>query len=77
VKATDITFEEQKIKKSIKDLAKTNQVASAKQLAKELIRSRKAKERLYESKAQINSVVMQLSQSLGSRVFFVLPIQRR
>jgi len=63
-----IELEEQKIIRSIKDLVKKGDrqnAGSAKILAKELIRSRKAKERLYASKAQINSVSMQLTQNLA------------
>jgi len=46
-------------------LAKKQNLASAKSLAKELIRSRKAKENIYKSKAQLNSVAMQLQQNLS------------
>jgi len=63
-----IEMEEQKIKASIKQLAKKGDkqnLASAKVLAKELIRSRKAKENIYKSKAQLNSVAMQLQQNLS------------
>jgi len=63
-----IELEEQKIKKSIKELAKKGDkqnLNSAKTLAKELIRSRKAKENIYKSKAQLNSVAMQLTQNLS------------
>jgi len=63
-----IELEEQKLKRSIKELAKKGDkqnLQSAKALAKELIRSRKAKERIYKSKAQLNSVSMQLTQNLS------------
>jgi len=63
-----IEMEEQKIKRSIKELAKKGDkqnLNSAKTLAKELLRSRKAKENMYKSKAQLNSVGMQLSQNLS------------
>jgi len=63
-----IEMEEQKIKRSIKELAKKGDkqnLDSAKHLAKELIRSRKAKENIYKSKAQLNSVSMQLTQNLS------------
>jgi len=63
-----IEIEEQKLKRSIKELAKKGDkqsLNSAKTLAKELLRSRKAKERLYASKAQLNSVSMQLTQNLS------------
>jgi len=60
-----IEIEEQKLKRSIKELAKKGDKASAKVLAKEIVQSRKAKERIYKSKAQLNSVAMQLSSSLS------------
>jgi len=60
-----IEVEEQKLKRSIKELAKKGDKASAKVLAKEIVQSRKAKERIYKSKAQLNSVSMQLSTSLS------------
>jgi len=60
-----IEVEEQKLKRSIKELAKRGDKASAKVLAKEIVQSRKAKERIYKSKAQLNSVSMQLSTSLS------------
>jgi len=63
-----IDLEEQKVKASIKQLAKKGDkqnMESAKVLAKELIHSRKAKENIYKSKAQLNSVSMQLQQNLA------------
>lgn len=38
---------------------------SAKILAKEVAQARKAKERIYTSKAHLNSIAMQLQSSLG------------
>ncbi len=64
-----IDLEEQKLKRSIKELAKKGDKQSAKVLAKEIVQSRKAKERIYKSKAQLNSVSMQLSQNLCKMVF--------
>jgi len=61
----EIDLQEQKTKREIKLLAKKGDLASAKILAKELLRSRKAKERLYKSKAELNSVSMQLTQNLA------------
>lgn len=61
-----IEMEEVKVKRQIKDAAKRNDTVVARTLAKELIRSRKAKERLYTSKAQMNSVVMSLRSSMGT-----------
>eukprot|EP00730_Choanoeca_flexa_P003632 TRINITY_DN11461_c0_g1_i1.p2 TRINITY_DN11461_c0_g1~~TRINITY_DN11461_c0_g1_i1.p2 ORF type:complete len:211 (+),score=58.62 TRINITY_DN11461_c0_g1_i1:1997-2629(+) len=59
---TRIEREEMKIKKSIKDAAKSNQLDSAKVLAKSLVESRRAKNRIHTTKAQINSVSMQIQQ---------------
>lgn len=53
------------MKKSIKDAAKRNDPSVAKMLAKEIVRSRKAVNRLHTSKAQMNSVVMQMENQLG------------
>jgi len=61
----DIDVEEAKVKKSIKERLKQGDKNSARTLAKELVRSRKAKERLYTSKAQLNSVVMQLQSNMA------------
>ena len=65
VKKSAITREEDKIKKSIKEAAKRGDQTVTKMLAKELIQSRKVKNRLATSKAQMNSVVMQLQEQLG------------
>lgn len=46
-------------------MAKRGDTKICKMLAKELIRSQKHKNRLYTSKAQLNSIVMQLEQQLG------------
>jgi len=61
-----IRREEMKVQKSIKDAAKRGDVESCKSLAKELIGSHRAVTRLYKSKAQINSVVMQMQQNLAT-----------
>lgn len=61
-----IELEEAKVKKQIKDAAKRNDTTVARTLAKELVRSRKSKERLYTSKAQMNSVVMSLRSHMGA-----------
>jgi charged multivesicular body protein 3 len=55
-----IDQEENKTKLAIKQVAKRNDTKSCKILAKEIIRARKHKDRLYTSKAQLNSVIMQL-----------------
>jgi len=62
-----IQREEQKTKKSIKDAAKRGDTASAKLLAKEICRARKAVNRLHTSKAQMNSVVMQMENQLAQQ----------
>lgn len=62
-----IEVEEAKVKKTLKTAAtKKNDLVVCKTLAKELLRSRKAKDRLYSSKAQLNSVSMQLSQQMAT-----------
>ena len=74
VKKSAITREEDKIKKSIKEAAKRGDQTVTKMLAKELIQSRKVKNRLATSKAQMNSVVMQLQEQLGMN-FVVLSFE--
>ena len=59
-----IQMEEAKVKRSIKDAAKKGQTDVAKILAKEMVQSRKAVSKLYASKAQLNSVSMQMQQQL-------------
>ena len=53
-----------KVKKSIKDAAKKGQTDVCKILAKEVVQSRKAVGKLYASKAQMNSVLMQMQHQL-------------
>ncbi|KAJ3053819.1 Charged multivesicular body protein 3 [Rhizophlyctis rosea] len=60
-----IDAEEAKVKRSIKLAAKKNDVTSCKILAKEIVRSRKARERMFTSKAQLNSLVMHMQQQLA------------
>jgi charged multivesicular body protein 3 len=57
-----IEREEAKLKREIKAAAKRGQNGAIKSMAKELVRSKKAKERMTTSKAQLNSVCLQLSQ---------------
>ncbi|KAG9305552.1 hypothetical protein G9A89_003615 [Geosiphon pyriformis] len=59
-------LEEQKVKRNLKQLAKKKDVKNAKVLAKELVRSRRQKDRIYTSKAQMNSIVMQLQHQLAT-----------
>ncbi|CAD5176299.1 unnamed protein product [Musa acuminata subsp. malaccensis] len=58
--------EEKNVQKAIKDAAKRNDMASAKSLAKEIVRSRRAVNRLYENKAQLNSVSMHLGELVAT-----------
>lgn len=60
-----IQREEEKVRRSIKDAAKRNDTATCKMLAKEVVRSRKVQTRLHTSKAQMNSVVMQMENQLA------------
>jgi len=62
-----IQREEQKVKLSIKQAAKRGDRATAKMLAREIVSSRKAVSRLHTSKAQMNSVVMQMQNQLGQQ----------
>ena len=48
-------------------MLKRNDVRNARVLALELVRSRGAVARLYQSKAQLNSVSLQLNENLGAR----------
>ena len=57
-----IDLQEQKVKQSLKEAAKKNDRVVCTMLAKEVIHARKAKERIHTSKAQLNSVSMQLQQ---------------
>ncbi|CAG8532031.1 9766_t:CDS:2 [Ambispora gerdemannii] len=58
--------EEQKLKRTLKQMAKKNDVKNAKILARELVRSRKQRDRIYTSKAQLNSIIMQLQHQLAT-----------
>merc|ERR1712070_14287 len=58
---------EQKAKKSIKDAAKRGDTQTCKMLAREVVRSRKAVNRMHTSKAQMNSVVMQMENQLAQQ----------
>ncbi|KAL7752728.1 Vacuolar protein-sorting-associated protein 24 [Sorochytrium milnesiophthora] len=61
-----LDVEELKAKKSLKIAAKKGDKTVCRMLAKELIRSQKGRDRLYTSKAQLNSVSMQLKQQLAT-----------
>ena len=63
----EIQREEAKVKASIKAAAKRGDMSNAKTLAREVCRSRKAVNRMHTSKAQMNSVVMQMENQLAQR----------
>ncbi|EOY18818.1 hypothetical protein QUC31_006340 [Theobroma cacao] len=61
----DVQREEKSVQKAIREAAKRNDIGSAKALAKEIVMSRKAVNRLYENKAQLNSISMHLGESVA------------
>jgi len=61
-----IEMEERKVKMAIKQAAKKGEISSAKVLAKELVVSKKTKERLHKSKAHLHSVQMTLQSNLAT-----------
>ncbi|KAK4358670.1 hypothetical protein RND71_020899 [Anisodus tanguticus] len=60
----DIQREEKNVQKAIKEAAKRNDMASGKALAKEIVRSKRIVNRLYENKAQLNSISMHLGETV-------------
>ena len=58
-------MEETKVQRSIKESAKKGDKDVCFILAKEIIQSRKAVNKLYSAKAQLNSVEMQMKNQLG------------
>ncbi|KAK3148624.1 hypothetical protein QOZ80_3BG0297330 [Eleusine coracana subsp. coracana] len=62
----DVQREEKKVEKAIREAAKRHDIGSAKALAKEVVRSRKAVNRLYENKAQLNSISMHLGEIVAT-----------
>lgn len=60
-----IRREEGKVKLEMKKAAKNDDTVAARMLAKELIRSRKAVNRMYTAKAQMNSIAMQLQNQVS------------
>ncbi|VAI11566.1 unnamed protein product [Triticum turgidum subsp. durum] len=62
----DVQKEEKKVEKAIKESARRGDMGSAKALAKELVQSRKAVNRLYENKAQLNSISMHLGEIVAT-----------
>ncbi|XP_039607733.1 E3 ubiquitin-protein ligase RNF103 isoform X2 [Polypterus senegalus] len=61
----DIQREEEKVKRSVKDAAKKGQKDVCIILAKEVIHSRKAVNKLYVSKAQMNSILLSMKNQLS------------
>jgi len=66
----DIQREEEKVKRSIKDAAKKGQRDVCIVLAKEMIHSKKAVNKLYASKAQMNSVLLSMKNQLCECSFY-------
>ncbi|KAL3694086.1 hypothetical protein R1sor_007737 [Riccia sorocarpa] len=62
----DIQREEKNVQKAIKEAAKRNDMTSAKSLAREVVSSRRVVSRLYENRAQLNSVSMHLGESAAT-----------
>ncbi|GJJ69929.1 charged multivesicular body protein 3 [Entomortierella parvispora] len=61
-----IETEEAKAKRLIKQIAKKGDIKTCKMLAKELVRTRRQKDRIVTSKAQLNSISMQLQHQLAT-----------
>ncbi|XP_034939864.1 charged multivesicular body protein 3 [Chelonus insularis] len=61
-----IQREEEKVKKSLKEAAKKGDKDVCKILAKEIIRARKACNKIYTSKAHLNSVSLQMKNQLAA-----------
>jgi charged multivesicular body protein 3 len=67
-----------KVKIQLKQLAAKNDLKNCKMLAKEIVRSNKQKDRLFTSKARLNSIRMQLQHQLGRFFFFfILPPSKK
>uniref|UniRef100_W5MXZ1 Charged multivesicular body protein 3 n=2 Tax=Lepisosteus oculatus TaxID=7918 RepID=W5MXZ1_LEPOC len=61
----DIQREQEKVKRSVKDAAKKGQKDVCVILAKEMIQSKRAVNKLYSSKAQMNSVLLSMKNQLS------------
>lgn len=64
-----IQREEEKVKRSLKQAAAKNDRDTCLILAKEIVRARKAINRIYTSKAHLNSVQLQMKNQLGGSCF--------
>jgi SRSO17 transposase len=60
----NIKRQEDRATKECQKLAKSNQISAARILAKEIVRTRKTVERMYTTKAQLNSVANSLQTSV-------------
>lgn len=61
-----IQREEEKVKRTLKEAAKKNDRDTCLILAKEIVHSRKAVNKIYTSKAHINSVMLQMKNQLAT-----------
>lgn len=73
---TAIKLEEAKVQKSIKEAAKKGDRDVCTILAKEIIQSRRAVNKIYAAKAQLNSVDMQMKTQLCKCYKILFPIKR-
>lgn len=64
---TGLSTAESKTKTMVKAAAKRNDIKSARLLAKEIYKAKKQKERLHKSKAQLNSVSLQVDEAFALR----------
>lgn len=62
-----IEWEQQGVKRSIKQAAKRGDLDSARVLAREVVRSKRAVERCHTTKAMMNSVMMQIQQQIAQQ----------
>lgn len=61
-----IRYEEEKVKRTLKQAAAKGDKETCTILAKEIVRSRKATNRIYMTKAQLNSVQLQMKNQLAT-----------
>ncbi|CAN6674356.1 vacuolar protein-sorting-associated protein 24 [Trichomonascus vanleenenianus] len=64
---SNLSVAENKTKTMIKSAARRNDVVSARMLAKEIYNCKKQRERLYTSKSQLNSVMLQVNEAFALR----------
>mmetsp|Transcript_1397 Transcript_1397/g.1457 ORF Transcript_1397/g.1457 Transcript_1397/m.1457 type:complete len:116 (+) Transcript_1397:192-539(+) len=63
---SSIQREEQKVLKECKKLAQSGQLEAAKIIAKEVVQTRKAVERMYTTRAQLNSATMMIQNTIAT-----------